>query len=83
MRANDFHVPGEDQSGSADSDRTKRPDHPSSGITARSGIGPAAPPALESRHLHDTLPRAADAIWQSDAATVTRTIVDLRGRALS
>lgn len=51
MRAND--VPGEDQSGGADSDRTKRLDHSSSGITAGPGIAPAAPPALEPRSFLD------------------------------
>ena len=78
MRAND--VPGEDQSRGTDSDRTRRPDYPSSGITAGSGITLTTAPALELRYFHDTLPRAAD------AATVARrssTVVDLRRWALS
>jgi len=81
-------VPGEDQSGSADSDRAERHNYPSSGVTARSGITPATAAALESRSTHDVLPRPADAVHQQSAAAIIRrrrwNIVDLlRGRALS
>lgn len=76
-------VSGEDQSGGGDSDRAKRPDHPSSGITAGPGIAPAAASALKPRRVLDTLPRAtANAIRKSDAATVARCL-DLRERTLS
>jgi len=63
MRAND--VPGEDQSRGTNSDRTKRLDYPSSGITAGPGITPTTAPALELRHFHDTLPRAATVACRS------------------
>lgn len=60
MRAAD--VPGEDQSGSADSDRTKRRNHPSSRITTGAGIAPATASAPESRCSLDVVSHAAVAI---------------------
>lgn len=77
----------EDQSGSADSDRTKRRDHSSSGVAAGSGIALAAASAFESRRTVNNLPRSAVAVHQqSGTATVIRscrTIVDLSERVLS
>lgn len=56
------NVPGKDQSRSADSDRTKRPNHSSSSITTGTGIAPAAASALESRCFLDSLPSLTDTI---------------------